>query len=75
MRNIIKSVVLIVISLFSSLSKGGSYDDFFKAIAVDDARTVSALLQKGFDPNTIGPTGFHGLFMAVKADALKTASV
>ena len=74
MRNIVKSIVLIIFSLFSGLSRGGSYDDFFKAIAVDDVRSVSGLLQKGFDPNTIGPDGLHGLFMAVKADALKTAS-
>lgn len=75
MRNTIKSVVLIVISLFSGLSQGGSYDDFFKAIPMDDARTVSALLQRGFDPNTINPKGIHGLFLAVQSDALKSATV
>ena len=75
MRNTIKSLVLIVISLFSGLSHGGSYDDFFKAIPMDDARTVSALLQRGFDPNTINPKGIHGLFLAVQSDALKSATV
>lgn len=75
MRNTIKSVVLIVISLFSGLSQGGSYDDFFKAIPMDDARTVSALLQRGFDPNTINPKGIHGLFLAVQFDSLKSATV
>jgi uncharacterized protein len=75
MRNIIKSLVLIVISLFSGLIKAGSYEDFFKAITVDDVRTVTSLLQRGFDPNTISPKGVHGLFLAVQSDALKTAGV
>ena len=75
MRNSIKSLVFIVISLFSGLSRAGSYEDYFKAIQLDDARTVTALLQRGLDPNTISPQGLHGLFLAVKADSLKTASV
>jgi len=75
MRNIIKSLVLIGISLFYGLSKAGSYEDFFKAIALDDARSVTSLLQKGFDPNTISPKGVHGLFLAIQSDAFKSASV
>ena len=75
MRKAIKYIVLIAFSLFSGLSHSGSYDDFFKAIPMDDVRTVSALLQRGFDPNTISPKGVHGLFLAVQSDSLKTASV
>ena len=75
MKNIVRSFVLITISLFHSLSRGGSYDDYFKAIVLDDARTVSSLLQRGFDPNTVNAKGVHGLFLAVQSDALKTASV
>jgi hypothetical protein len=75
MRNIIKTFVLIVLFIFSGLSRAGSYEDFFKAIPMDDARTVTRLLQRGFDPNTISPKGVHGLFLAVQSDALKTAGV
>lgn len=75
MRNALKSFVLIVFSLFSNWSKAGSYEDYFKAIPLDDVRTVTQLLQRGFDPNTIGPKGLHGLFLAVQSDALKTATV
>lgn len=74
MRNALKSFVLIVFSLFSNWSKAGSYEDYFKAIPLDDVRTVTQLLQRGFDPNTIGPKGLHGLFLAVQSDALKTAT-
>ena len=75
MNNILKSLVLIAISLVSSLTKAGSYDDFFKAITLDDARTVTSLLQRGFDPNTISPKGVHGLFLAIQSDAIKSATV
>ncbi len=75
MRNIFKSLVLITISLISGLSKAGSYEDYFKAIGLDDARTVTSLLQRGFDPNTLSSQGIHGLFLALQADALKTATV
>ena len=75
MRNALKSFVLIVFSLFSNWTKAGSYEDYFKAIPLDDVRTVTQLLQRGFDPNTIGPKGHHGLFLAVQSDALKTATV
>lgn len=74
MRNALKSFVLIVFSLFSNWTKAGSYEDYFKAIPLDDVRTVTQLLQRGFDPNTIGPKGLHGLFLAVQSDALKTAT-
>jgi ankyrin repeat protein len=75
MRNVVRTFVLITISLFHGLSRGGSYDDYFKAIVLDDARTVSGLLQRGFDPNTVNAKGVHGLFLAVQSDAIKTASV
>lgn len=75
MRNFVKSLVLVSFSLFSQLTRAGSYEDYFKAIPLDDVRTVTQLLQRGFDPNTISPKGLHGLFLAVQTDALKTASV
>lgn len=58
-----------------SVSHAGSYDDFFRAIKQDDARTVQALLQRGFDPNTLDPEARHGLLMAVAEPALKVAEV
>lgn len=62
---------LIVFICFSS-SYAGSYDDYFKAIQVDDAMAVSTLLGRGFDPNTPGPKGDHPLILALQSGALKT---
>ena len=51
----------------------GSYEDFFVAVANDDARTVQALLVRGFDPNTVGPRGQVPLYAALQAGSLKVA--
>jgi len=69
-----KIVYLFVFIGFSSVH-AGSYDDFFTAIRQDDARTVTALLQRGFDPNTVDPKGRAGLILAIQAESLKVAEV
>jgi len=66
------SLLSIVLTGFS-FSFAGSYDDFFTAIKYDDARTISALVKRGFDPNTIDPKARHGLTMALSDSALKAA--
>ena len=47
----------------------GSYEDFFAAIQRDDARALTALLQRGFDPNTRDAKGQPGLLLAVREPA------
>ena len=59
------------VTLSFSTSFAGSYDDFFKAIKIDDAPTVQALLNRGFDPNTPDPQGAHGLHLALAENNLK----
>jgi len=68
---------IVFIGLFSifSFAKAGSYEDFFKAINLDDARSVSALLQRGFDPNTVNPEGVPGLLLAIRSSSFKVAEV
>lgn len=58
-----------------AFSHAGSYDDFFRAIKQDDAATVSALLNRGFEPNTLNPAGEHGLILAVREPSLNVATV
>ena len=68
-----KAVYLIAFSIhFSAFS--GSYEDFFVAIKQDDAKTVAALLSRGFDANTRNPAGESGLSLAIREPALKVAS-
>ncbi len=51
--------------------RAGSYEDFFAAVVRDDPGTITALLQRGFDPNTRDPKGQVGLTLALQNGALK----
>jgi len=76
MKYLIDYFKLTLISFFFigfNSASAGSYDDFFKAIQRDDARSIQALVQRGFDPNTIDPQARHGLSMALADSALKAA--
>jgi ankyrin repeat protein len=52
-------------------AKAGSYDDFFRAVNVDDAGAVVELLARGFDPNAPDDKGQVGLFLALRDDSPK----
>ena len=66
------AVYLIVLNGFV-LAHAGSYEDFFVAIKQDDAATLSQLLRRGFDANTVDPKGQHGLYLALLEPSLKAA--
>ena len=70
-----KAVVLFGFIFLNASSLAGSYEDYFKAVQFDDVNTVRALLQRGFDPNTVNPAGLSGLMLAVKEPSLKVAQL
>ena len=70
-----KVYVIIGLFCFSSLAQAGAYEDFFKAVQFDNVRTVQALLQRGFDPNTVNPEGVPALMLAVREPSLKVAEL
>lgn len=75
MRNYIKkSIYLIVFIGFSSVN-AGSFEDFFSAIQRDDPQSLSALLRRGFDPNTLDAKGQSGLFLALRDPSPKVVDV
>ena len=71
-----KLAYLFVLSMYFlfSPSYAGSFDDYFVAIKQDDAKTVSALLSRGFDANTRSASGDPGLSLAIREPALKVAA-
>ena len=73
MRNYFRIFVYLIALLSVSFARAGSYEDFFRAIRQDDVRTITALLQRGFDPNALDPAKVHGLFIAVREGSLKAA--
>lgn len=55
--------------------RAGAYDDFFHAMELDDAPSVSMLLARGFDANTADESGQLGLYLALRLGADKVVAV
>ncbi|MBC7601163.1 MAG: hypothetical protein H7255_00680, partial [Ramlibacter sp.] len=73
MRTYFKSALLGLVAIGFSCVHAGSYEDFFTAIKRDDASTISALLTRGFDPNTPNPERLDGLYLALRESNMKAA--
>ncbi|WP_298926843.1 ankyrin repeat domain-containing protein [uncultured Ramlibacter sp.] len=73
MRKWFRRVIYLAVTTVFSVASAGSYDDFFIAIKRDDPAAITALLRRGFDPNTPGPQGVVGLILAVREPSLKAA--
>ena len=73
MRNYFKRIIYLVVLTGFNGAFAGSYEDFFIAIKRDDPATITALLSRGFDPNTRDPDGLPGLYLAVREPSLKAA--
>lgn len=56
-------------------SRAGAYDDFFRAIELDNASSLESLLARGLDPNILDPKGHNGLFLALRGGAAKAFRV
>jgi ankyrin repeat protein len=63
---------LFIVFVFSSVH-AGAYEDFFRAVNVDNARTVNQLLERGFDPNAADEKGQVGLYLALREGSLQVA--
>jgi ankyrin repeat protein len=73
MRNYFKLTTYLFVLAGFNLVYASSYDDFFVAIRRDDGSTITALIARGFDPNTPDPKGQNGLMMALAEPAPKAA--
>lgn len=73
-RNYLKSFFYLVVIAVNSAVYANPAVDFFRAVNVDNERTVKELLATGFDPNTVNENGQVGLFLAMKEDSLKVAA-
>lgn len=71
MRTHIRYLLYLVVIIGFSISNAGSFEDFFAAIKQDDAKTVSGLIQRGFDPNTRNVAGEHPLMLALREPSPK----
>ena len=70
-----KNAVYLIVFYSYSICYAGSYDDFFTAIKRDDADTITALLERGFDVNTLNPAAEPGLILALREPSIKVVAV
>lgn len=75
MRNYIKKSIYLIVFIGFSSANAGSFEDFFAAIQRDDPQSLSALLRRGFDPNTLDAKGQSGLFLALRDPSPKVVEV
>ncbi|MRD49763.1 hypothetical protein GHT07_21045 [Caenimonas koreensis DSM 17982] len=73
MRNYLRFAAIAIISIGFSAANAGSYEDFFTAIKRDDGNAITALLNRGFDPNTPNPERLDGLYLALRESNMKAA--
>lgn len=73
MRLYFKYITYLFIAICTCGAWAGAYEDFFRAVEIDDGRAVGQLLERGFDPNTPDPKGHPGLVLALRGDSYKAA--
>jgi ankyrin repeat protein len=73
--NYIKKAIYLIVFIGYSISYAGSYEDFFDAILNDNANAVQTLLRRGFDPNSVNPSGQAALLVALQVPAPAVAQV
>jgi uncharacterized protein len=73
MRNYFKYLIYSIVATAIYSANAGSFEDFFIAIKNDNAGTLNALLDRGFDPNTADEKGQPGLTIAMQAGTLSAA--
>ncbi len=66
-------IAYLFISIACFSVHAGAYEDFFRAVNVDNARTVDQLLERGFDPNSADEKGQVGLYLALREGSLQVA--
>lgn len=74
-RTYIKYIAYLILIVGFSSARAGAYEDFFKAITQDDARTVAGLLERGFDPNSRDEKGQTPLYLGLREGAFKSAAL
>jgi len=61
----------VLATAFPRMVFAGAYDDFFRAVKIDNVRVVKSLLARGLDPNIIEPErGDTGMILALREDSM-----
>lgn len=75
MRTHFRFIAYLIMAIGFSIARAGAYEDFFRAVVLDDAGGVQTLLQRGFDPNARDEKGQAPLYLSQREGAFKVAEV
>lgn len=75
MRNYFRLALYLFIAFGISSARAGAYEDFFRAVGVDNAREVGSLLSRGFDPNARDEKGQPALTLALRDGSAKVVEL
>lgn len=70
----VRKLPQLILTLCFSVACHASSVEFFRAIGIDNDRTVKAMLAEGFDPNTRDEKGQVPLFVALRAESGRVAN-
>jgi ankyrin repeat protein len=70
-----KYIIYLIVFIGFSRANAGSYDDFFKWALLDQTQSMSALLKRGFDPNSVNEQGQTGLLFALQNESYAVAEL
>lgn len=72
-KNLSQHIATIGLFFISGIACAGAYEDFFKAVQLDNPRQVKQLLERGMDPNTVNADGTPALIKALQEQSFKAA--
>jgi uncharacterized protein len=78
-RRVAAALLWLAASAFSPLAGAQPAADvavsFFRAVNIDNSRSVRELLAAGFDPNTADPRGQRPLYLALRDESVQVAAL
>ncbi len=73
-KRFVRLFAYLIVAIGFSSAWADAYVDFFRAVNIDDARTVNQLLARGFDPNSPNTRGQPALVQALRDESPKVAA-
>lgn len=75
MNSYFKKLIYLFVFIVFSNSNAGSYEDFFRALELDQTDTMQTLLKRGFDPDSPNPQGQPALILAMQKGSAKAVNL
>ncbi|MBA4176394.1 MAG: hypothetical protein C0505_07515 [Leptothrix sp. (in: Bacteria)] len=74
MKKHFRYAIYLTVLTVTSVGHADTSVDFFRAVNLDDDRTVKFLLERGFDPNALSERGQNSLYLAFREGSPKVAA-